>query len=53
MAACRIVCSRYGQGKVIIFSPHLEGSLGRGVDPEGLGPFKRLQNAVAFASKGR
>jgi hypothetical protein len=53
MAAYRIVCSRYGQGKVIIFSPHPQGSLGRGVDPERLGTLKLLQNAVAFASKGR
>jgi len=48
-----IVCSRYGQGRVIIFSPHPEGSLEGKVDPGKLGTLKLLENAVVFASKGR
>jgi glutamine amidotransferase-like uncharacterized protein len=46
-----IVCSTYGAGRVVIFSPHPEGSLEGGTDPERLGTLKLLENAVLFASK--
>jgi glutamine amidotransferase-like uncharacterized protein len=46
-----IVCATYGEGKVIIFSPHPEGSLEGGVDPEVAGTLKLLENAVTFASR--
>lgn len=46
-----IVCSAYGQGRVVIFSPHPEGSLEEGVDPEKAGTLKLLENAVGFASQ--
>lgn len=46
-----IVCATYGEGKVVIFSPHPEGSLAGGADPERLGTLKLLENAIAFASK--
>jgi len=46
-----IVCSTYGQGKVVIFSPHPEGSLEGGVDPEEIRTLKLLGNAIEFASK--
>lgn len=46
-----VVCSTYGHGRVIIFSPHPEGSLEGGVDPEVAGTLKLLENAVAFASQ--
>jgi glutamine amidotransferase PdxT len=46
-----IVCATYGEGKVVIFSPHPEGSLEGGVDPEKAGTLKLLENAVVFASK--
>jgi len=49
--AAAIVCSTYGQGRVVIFSPHPEGSLEGGIDPEGAGTLKLLENAIAFASK--
>lgn len=49
--AAAIVCANYGQGKVVIFSPHPEGSLEGEVDPEKAGTLKLLENAVAFASK--
>jgi glutamine amidotransferase-like uncharacterized protein len=46
-----IVCATYGAGRVIIFSPHPEGSRQGGVDPEEAGTLKLLENAVAFASR--
>jgi glutamine amidotransferase-like uncharacterized protein len=46
-----IVCATYGEGKVVIFSPHPEGSLEGGVDPEKAGMLKLLENAIVFASK--
>jgi glutamine amidotransferase-like uncharacterized protein len=46
-----IVCATYGEGKVVIFSPHPEGSLEGGVDPEKAGTLRLLENAVVFASK--
>ena len=46
-----IVCATYGQGRVVIFSPHPEGSLEGGVDPEKVGTLKLLENAIAFASQ--
>ena len=49
--AAAIVCSTYGQGRVVIFSPHPEGSLEGGIDPEGAGTLKLLENAIAFTSK--
>jgi len=44
-----VVCSTYGKGKVVIFSPHPEGSLSAGVDPQRMGTLKLLENAVLFA----
>jgi len=49
--AAAIVCATYGQGRVVIFSPHPEGSLEGGVDPEKVGTLKLLENAIAFASQ--
>jgi glutamine amidotransferase-like uncharacterized protein len=46
-----IVCATYGEGKVIIFSPHPEGSLEGRVDPEKAGTLKLLENTIVFASK--
>lgn len=46
-----IVCATYGEGKVVIFSPHPEGSRQGGVDPEEAGTLKLLENAIAFASR--
>lgn len=47
-----IVCSTYGEGRVVIFSPHPEGSLEGRVDPEEAGTLlKLLENAVVFASQ--
>jgi glutamine amidotransferase-like uncharacterized protein len=46
-----IVCATYSQGRVVIFSPHPEGSLEGGVDPEEAGTLKLLENAIAFASQ--
>lgn len=48
-----IVCSTYGEGRVVIFSPHPEGSLEGGVDAEEHGTLRLLENAVAFASGER
>ena len=45
------VYTPYGQGKVVVFSPHPEGSLEGGVDPEEAGTLKLLGNAIAFASR--
>jgi glutamine amidotransferase PdxT len=49
--AAAIVCANYGQGRVVIFSPHPEGSLEGEVDPEKAGTLKLLENAIAFASQ--
>jgi glutamine amidotransferase-like uncharacterized protein len=49
--AAAIVCSTYGQGRVVIFSPHPEGSLEGGVDPKEAGTLKLLENAIAFVSR--
>jgi glutamine amidotransferase PdxT len=46
-----IVCATYSQGRVVIFSPHPEGSLEGEVDPEEAGTLKLLGNAIAFASQ--
>jgi glutamine amidotransferase-like uncharacterized protein len=48
--AAAIVWATYGQGKVVIFSPHPEGSTEGGVDPEKAGTLKLLENAIAFVS---
>ena len=48
-----IVCSTYGEGRVVIFSPHPEGSLEGGVDAEECGTLRLLENAVAFAAGER
>jgi len=48
--AAAIVCATYGQGRVVIFSPHPEGSLEGGVDPEKAGTLRPLENAIAFVS---
>ncbi len=44
-----VVCSAYGEGKVVIFSPHPEGSLNAGVDPQRMGTLNLLGNAISFA----
>lgn len=49
--AAAIVCATYGQGRVVIFSPHPEGSLEGGVDPEKAGTLRLLENAIAFVSQ--
>jgi glutamine amidotransferase-like uncharacterized protein len=49
--AAAIVWVSYGQGRVVIFSPHPEGSMEGGVDPEEAGTLKLLENAVVFASQ--
>lgn len=46
-----IVYGNFGKGKVIIFSPHPEGSLNNGIDAEELGTLKLLDNTILFASK--
>ena len=48
-----VVCSTYGEGRVVIFSPHPEGSLEGGVDAQEHGTLRLLGNAVAFASGER
>lgn len=48
-----IVCSTYGEGRVVIFSPHPEGSLKAGIDPGELGTLKLLGNAISFAQIGK
>lgn len=48
-----IVCSTYGEGKVVIFSFHPEGSLEGRVDLEKAGTLDLLTNAIAFASRSR
>lgn len=49
--AAALICATYGQGRVVIFSPHPEGSLEGGVDPEKAETLKLLENAIAFASE--
>ena len=49
--AAAIVCANYGQGRVVIFSPHPEGSLEGKVDPEKVGTLELLENAIIFASQ--
>ncbi|RLG03398.1 MAG: hypothetical protein DRN60_01520 [Thaumarchaeota archaeon] len=46
-----IVCSTYGHGRVVIFSPHPEGSLERGVDPIKSGTAKLLKNALTLTQR--
>jgi len=46
-----IVASRYGQGKVVIFSPHPEGSREGKIDPEEAGTILLLKNALEFICK--
>jgi len=46
-----IVCSTYGDGRVVVFSPHPEGSLEGGVDPIKLGTAKLLKNAIALTRR--
>jgi glutamine amidotransferase-like uncharacterized protein len=41
-----IVASNYGKGKVILFSPHPEGSLENKIDPEEIGTLNLLKNAI-------
>jgi len=48
-----IVCSTYGRGRVVIFSPHPEGSLEGGVDAGEYGTLRLLENGVAFASRSK
>jgi len=46
-----IVCSTYGDGRVVVFSPHPEGSLEGGVDPIKSGTAKLLKNAIALTRR--
>jgi len=48
-----VVCSTYGKGRVILFSPHPEGSLKAGVDPIQIGTLRVLGNAIAWVSAGQ
>ncbi|HDJ66535.1 MAG TPA: hypothetical protein ENF33_02315, partial [Nitrososphaeria archaeon] len=43
-----IVCSTYGKGRVLIFSPHPEGNLKERADPIKLGTAKLLENAITL-----
>lgn len=45
-----IVASSYDKGKVVIFSPHPEGSIEGKVDPEKLGTLKLLENTIYFTN---
>lgn len=47
-----IVCGTYGEGRVILFSPHPEGSVEEGINAEAIGTLRLLKNAIAFASVG-
>ena len=44
-----IICANYDQGRVVIFSPHPEGSLEGAVAPEKAGTLELLENAIVFA----
>ena len=44
-----IVFSKYGKGKVIIFSPHPEGNLRQKIDPQEIGTLNLLKNVINFA----
>jgi glutamine amidotransferase-like uncharacterized protein len=41
-----ILASNYGKGKVILFSPHPEGSLENKIDPEKIGTLNLLKKAI-------
>jgi Uncharacterized conserved protein len=41
-----IVRSKYGKGNAIIFSPHPEGSIENGIDPDILGTIELLENSI-------
>lgn len=45
-----VVCADYGKGRIVIFSPHPEGSIEAGIRPEKLGTLPLFRNAVGFAS---
>lgn len=46
-----IVESSYGAGKVIIFSPHPEGSSRFNVNPKKLGTLKLLKNTIVYCQR--
>ena len=41
-----IVQSKYGKGSVLLFSPHPEGSIEGGIDPEKIGTIELLMSAI-------
>ena len=43
-----IVAAKYGNGTVVIFSPHPEGSTWGNIDPEKVGTLKLLENAINY-----
>lgn len=43
-----IVCARYVEGRVVIFSPHPEGSITWGIKPHTLGTLELLKNACEW-----
>jgi len=43
-----IVCSKYGKGIVVIFSPHPEGCITENIDPIKLGTIRLLENAIKY-----
>jgi len=43
-----VVRGRFGKGKVVLFSPHPEGSGELGVDGERLGSLVLLRNAMSW-----
>lgn len=49
--AAAIVESSYGKGKVIIFSPHPEGSSKFNVNPRKLGTLKLLKSSIIYCQK--
>jgi glutamine amidotransferase-like uncharacterized protein len=50
-SSAAIVQSRYGKGYVILFSPHPEGSIDGGIDPEKSGTIELLMNAISSQAK--
>jgi glutamine amidotransferase-like uncharacterized protein len=46
-SSAAIVQSKYGKGSVILFSPHPEGSIDGGIDPEKTGTIDLLMNAIS------